>query len=159
MCFCSCWFHFSPPPLLFSSSVTFLSNSCSVPVTILWFSAELSVFLRCLPIPSLFCAICLSELRFQFYSFPSEAPGGHGGSSQPPSVSLLGPLSVPLPQEHPGLPLPPVEDVPSLVLGSVSSVSPVLVHCCHWGVVLWCLHRRERETGADAALKEPHRHL
>lgn len=30
--------------------------------------------------------------------------------------------------------LSPVADVPWLLLGSVSSVSPVLVPCCHWGL-------------------------
>lgn len=71
-----------------------------------------------MPISSLFCAICLSELRFQFYSIPLEAFGGHGGRSEP--GEHLGPrpsLGVSrCPRRIQGCLYPLVEDVPSLVL-------------------------------------------
>lgn len=72
---------------------------------------------------------------------------GARGAPGAPSV----PRCLPLPQEDPGLPLPPCGRCSIAGVGSVSSVSPVLVHWSHCGVVLWCLQRRERETGAAAA--------
>lgn len=85
--------------------------------------------------PSSVPSVC-PNCRFQFYSFfPPEAPGGAGGSS-------LCPLGVPRAGD----------DVPSLVFGSVSSVSPVLVPCCHWGG--FCVLVFEK-----LQLQEPPRHL
>lgn len=106
------------------------------------------------------CLNCASS----FTVFPSEAPGGHGGSSQPgvPS-SLQCPCWV-----------PSVSPCPRSIQGCLSPLWKMF-HC--WclaqcprcplysctavtgGVVLWCLQGRERETGADAPLQEPHRHF
>lgn len=119
------------PPSHYYFPLLSLSFPILVPFLLLFFDspAELSVFLRCLPISSLFCAICVSELCFQFYSSPSEPFGGHREQlGSRPALAVPGGSRAAF---------PPVADVPWLLLGSVSSMSPGFVPWCHLGVVLW----------------------
>lgn len=145
------------PPSHYYFPLLSLSFPILVPFLLLFFDfpAELSVFLRCLPISSLFCAICVSELCFQFYSSPSEPFGGHREQlGSRPALAIPGGSRAAL--------SPCGRCSMAAAWLSVLSVPWFCALVSLGGCALVCLQCRERETGAAAAdppLKEPFKHL